>query len=376
MRIKKQEIMKLYDREKPFNTLPLLPPDDKKLQSLTIMKKLVSANRLLAKLDGISTSLPNPNMLINTLTLQEARSSTEIENIFTTDDELYKAISTPDTKVNPAAKEVLKYRESLWAGVKSIQDKNKITEQQIKNIFQTIKETKSGYRIPTIKTVIRKGGSSITSGQVIYTPPRGEGVIEEKMKNWIDFVNDDKKFGYDPLLKMAISHYQFEAIHPFEDGNGRTGRILNLLVLINKGLLTYPILYLSKYIIQNKSEYYACLGDVTERGDWESWILYMLEAVEKTSAYTIGKIADINEQMAETSRYVAKKLPNIDKAVIESIYTQPYIRAVHLIGLKIKSRNTATKYLMQLEKTGVLELKIVGREHIYINKGLVDLLSN
>lgn len=368
--------MQPYDREKPFNNLPLLPPEDKKIQSLSIMNKLISANRELARLDGISSSLPNPNMLINTITLQEARSSTEIENIFTTDDELYNALSTADTKINPATKEVLKYRESLWTGVKIIQQENTITEKQIQKIFQTIKESNSGYRIPTINTVIRKGGSSITSGQIVYTPPRGEGIIEEKMKNWIEFVNNDQKYKYDPLLKMAISHYQFEAIHPFIDGNGRTGRILNLLLLINKGLLTHPVLYLSKYIIQNKNEYYACLGDVTQRGDWESWIMYILEAVEQTSKYTVRKILDITKQMEDTNIYVAKKLPNIDKAIIESLYFQPYIRAIHLLGAKVKSRNTATKYLVQLEKIGVLEFKKVGRENIYINKGLVDLLSS
>lgn len=365
-----------YDRKHPYNELPKLPPAEDKIQTVEILKKLISANKALAKLDGISSKLPNPEMLVNTITLQEARTSTEIENIFTTDDELYKAASSDTEHANPATKEVLKYRESLWEGVRAVKTDKFIDEQHVITVYRKVKDTNLSYRPSHLTTVIKKAGNSLTSGEVVYTPPRGEGILQGFMKNWVEFLNNDDDYNYDPLLKLAITHYQFEAIHPFNDGNGRTGRILNLLVLIKNGLLTTPILYLSKYIIQNKDEYYECLGGVTERKDWKSWILFILDAVEQTSNYTISKINEITEQLNTTAAFVAKKHPHIDKEIIEMIFTQPYVRGINLLGDKIKSRNTAAKYLKQLAEIEVLESKKIGRESIYINNALLDILSH
>ena len=368
--------MTIFDRTKPFNSLPPLPPEESIIFSKEVLLKLAEANRSLGKLDGISSKLPNPRMLINTISLQEAKSSSEIENIFTTDDELYKALSTTDTKISPAAKEVLRYRESLWAGVKSIEKEERISLDTIINIFQTIKESTHGIRSEQSGVRIIKGGRSSTSGEVVYTPPRGDKLLQDLLQNFLTYINDDERYTDDPLLKMVISHYQFEAIHPFTDGNGRTGRILNTLILINKGLLTYPILYMSSYIIDHKENYYHYLNGVSSRDDWKRWLIYMLEAVRLTADYTVFKIEEIMSQFSETRKYIEKHLPKMEYSVMEAIFTQPYIKAIHLVGDKIKSRNTARKYLDQLCDIQVLELKHIGNENVYINNELVRILEN
>lgn len=365
-----------FDRNKPFNQLSLLPPADNKIFTKEILLKLAEANRSLGKLDGISQKLPNPLMLVNTISLQEAKSSSEIENIFTTDDELYKAISTTDTKISPAAKEVLRYREALWQGINDIENKNKFNRDLVIKVFQKIKDTSTGIRSPQSNVRIIKGGQSLTSGEVVYTPPKGESIIEKLLDNFIEFINDDNKFPVDPLLKMAISHYQLEAIHPFSDGNGRAGRILNILILIQKGLLKYPILYLSKYIINNKDSYYYYLNAVSSRNDWKNWLLFILNAVKETADHTIFKIEEITQQFQDTRKYVEKKFPKIDFSIMEAIFTQPYIKAIHIVGDKIKSRNTARKYLDQLCEIQVLELKHIGNENVYINNDLVRILES
>ncbi len=367
--------MNAFDRSKPFNQLPVLPPDDPLIYSKEVLLKLAEANRSLGKLDGISSKLPNPKMLINTISLQEARSSSEIENIFTTDDELYKALSTTDTKISATAKEVLRYRESLWAGVRSIEQEERINLSTIIDIYQTIKETQNEIRPEQSNIRIIKEGRSRTSGEVVYTPPKGDELLTGLLHNLLEYINDDDLHRADPLLKMVISHYQFEAIHPFTDGNGRTGRILNTLVLINKGLLAYPILYLSSYIIDNKESYYHFLNGVSSRGDWERWLVYMLEAVRATANYTVFKIEEIMLQFTETRKHIEKHLPKMEYSVIEAIFTQPYIKAIHIVGDKIKSRNTARKYLDQLQEIKVLELRHIGNENVYINNDLVRILE-
>ncbi len=340
------------------------------------MLTLAKAHRSLGNLEGISKTLPNPLMLVNTIYLQEAKSSSEIENIFTTDDELYKAISTTDTSVSPAAKEVLRYRESLWSGVSSLKQVQQIDLDAIIRIYQNIKQTQTGIRSEHSNVRIIKGGQSITSGETVYTPPRGDNILKELLNNCLTFINHDEKFDIDPLLKMAISHYQFEAIHPFPDGNGRTGRILNLMILMHKGLLTHPILYLSKYIINNKDSYYHCLNGVSARGDWESWLIYMLTAVNETANYTVMKIEEIMLQFEETRKHVEKNFPKLDYYILEAIFAQPYIKAIHIVNEKIKSRNTARKYLDQLCDIGVLELRHIGNENVYINNDLVRILES
>jgi len=368
--------MTSFNRTKPFNQIPLLPPEDKKIFTKEVLLSLAKAHRSLGKLDGISKKLPNPLMLVNTISLQEAKSSSEIENIFTTDDELYKAISTTDTSISPAAKEVLRYRESLWTGVQSIRQHKGIDLNTIIQIYQNIKQTQTGIRSEHSNVRIIKGGKSITSGEVVYTPPRGDQILNELLNNCSAYITNDKQFDIDPLLKMAISHYQFEAIHPFSDGNGRTGRILNLMILINKGLLTHPILYLSKFIINNKDSYYHYLNGVSARGDWERWLIYMLTAVNETADYTVEKIEEIMQQFEETRKHVDKHFPKLHYTVLEAIFTQPYIKAIHIVSEKIKSRNTARKYLDQLCEIQVLELRHIGNEIVYINNDLVRILES
>ncbi|MCF8370819.1 MAG: Fic family protein [Bacteroidales bacterium] len=366
----------MFDREKPFNDLPLLPPSEDKILTKEVLLLLSQANRSLGKLDGMSQRLPNPLMLVNTIALKEAKSSSEIENIFTTEDELYKALSTTDTNISPAAKEVLRYRESLWEGINSLANKTELDFNTLISIYQKIKETSQGVRSPQANVRIVKGGSSLTSGKVVYTPPNNEGLIVKLYQNLLDFINDDEKYPYDPLLKMAIAHYQFEAIHPFSDGNGRTGRILNVLILIKKDILKFPILYLSKYIIRNKDDYYHLLNSVSTLGSWERWLKFMLLALKETANYTIFKIDEIMDQFQSTRLYVEQKLPNIPFFLLEAIFTQPYIKAIQVVGDKIKSRNTARKYLDQLCEINVLELKKIGNENVYINNDLMRIIED
>jgi len=364
-----------FERTAPFNTLPLLPPNDSKIYDKEVLLLLAKAHRSLGKLEGISRKLPNPLMLVNTISLQEAKTSSEIENIFTTGDELYKAISTTDSLISPAAKEVLRYREALWTGIDHIQKQGSIDLNAIIRIYQNIKQTQTGIRSAHSNVRIIKEGKSITSGEVVYTPPKGDDILIILLNNLLSFLNNDKEFNLDPLLKMAIGHYQFEAIHPFPDGNGRTGRILNTLLMMNKGLLSHPILYLSKYIINHKDSYYYYLNGVSSRGDWKRWLLYMLTAVDDTANYTVMKIEEITQQFDATRAHIEKHIPKLDFAVTEAIFTQPYIKAIHLLSEKIKSRNTARKYLDQLCNIQVLELRHIGNENVYINHDLVRILE-
>ncbi len=370
--------MQPFDRKKPFNDLPLLPPKEDIENNPAILKRLVSASRALATVNGNLNRLPNPLMLINTLALQEAKTSTEIENIFTTDDELYKAISETynEVKINPATKEVLKYREALWAGYKELQTHNKIGTNLIKQIFNQIKETTSGYRPPQAQVVIKRGESEFRQGEIIYTPPRGVSIIEKLMDNLVDYLNDDDKYPVDPLLKMCIAHYQFEAIHPFQDGNGRTGRILNLLYLFSKGLLSQPVLYLSKFIILNKDDYYFKLGKVTQTNSWEDWINFMLEATEKTSILTNTRINEILSQMESTLEYAKGKIKWYNKEVNEAIFSQPYIKP-NMIGKIIgkTSRTTLTKYMNELVNYKIVTPIKDGIEVFYINEDLLRILE-
>src|SRR5688572_14788411 len=367
-----------YDRNNPFNDLPLLPTPKDVDNDSQILKKLVKASRALASVNSNVLRLPNPDMLINTIGLQEAKTSTAIENIFTTEDELYKAIS--DTagreKSNPATKEVLRYREALWGGYQTLQEKKSINLALITKIFQQIKDTKGGLRPPQSLVVIKRGASEIKPGEVIYTPPRGEGVIENLMNNLIEYLNDDIRYTTDPLLKMCIAHYQFEAIHPFHDGNGRTGRILNLLYLVNKNLLSRPILYLSNYIIQYKDEYYYNLAAVTQRASWKSWLLYMLDAVENTSLLTNDLINQIVNQMEITLEHGRKHIKWYNKDVNEALFSQPYSRP-KLIGdaLKKSSRTTITKYMDELVDAKILTPKKEGKEVYYLNDDLIRILE-
>ena len=364
-----------HDRNKPYNHLPILPPEDEKIISLDVLKALNEANKALAELKGYAKKLPNQSMLVNTIALREAKASSAIENIFTTDDELYQAISINDTGLNQNAKEVLKYRQALWTGFEHIQKNKKVDLKLMIQLYQEVKEMSDGIRPAQTETVIKKRGNGLLSGNVIYTPPRGEHIIEEKLNNLIEFINDDEKYDYDPLLKLAISHYQFEAIHPFRDGNGRTGRILCILLLVQKGLIELPILYLSAFIINKKDDYYHLLNQVTSQRTWKNWILYILQAVEETSKYTIQKIEQIDRLYQTTTEFINTELPHIRKETIEKIFEQPYISPKSLIDQNVKSVNTAKKYLKEMEQLGITSPKKVGKEIIYINVDLLNILS-
>lgn len=364
-----------YDRNQPYNQLPLLPPPDNNVITVEILQAVNKANKALAELKGYAKRLPNQSMLVNTIALREAKASTAIENIFTTDDDLYKALSGNDSGLEGNAKEVMRYREALWNGFYLINKSGDFNIDLMIKIYQEIKEMQDGIRPPQTETTIKKRGSGILGGTVIYTPPRGERVIQEKLDNLIIYLNDDKKYSYDPLIKLAVSHYQFEAIHPFRDGNGRAGRILSILLMIQKKLLDVPILYLSAYIIENKDDYYASLNNVTTLENWKGWILYMLRAIEETSVYTLKKINDIDNLFQKTYGLINRRLPHIHKETIEKIFEQPYISPKKLLGQDIKSINTAKKYLEQMEKSGIMVPKKFGKEIIYLNIDLFNLLS-
>jgi Fic family protein len=359
----------MYDKDRPYNELPLLPPKVD-IENVEVLKKTIKANRALAKLVGSSKQLPNQTMLINSIVLQEAKLSSEIENIVTTNDELYRAFSADGRVVEPNTKEVLHYQEALWQGFTYVKEKGFINTNLFIKLYNIIKETSAGIRNTT--------GTKITShktNEVIYTPPEGESVIRDKLKNLEDFINGEDEL--DPLIKMAVMHYQFEAIHPFADGNGRAGRILNILYLVNQQYLDLPILYLSKFIIENKSGYYKGLRKITEENEWHPWIIYMLEAVEQTAFYTQLKIDAIINLMRTTGDKLQKDLPDLyTKDLLEIIFSQPYCKRKFLEDAGIVKVKTAGAYLGRLEGAGFLHSRKIGKEKLYINKPLFDILKS
>lgn len=359
----------MYKKDVPYNDLPLLPPMAE-IENVEVLKKTIKANRALAKLVGSSKQLPNQSMLINSIVLQEAKLSSEIENIVTTNDELYKAFSADGNSVEPDTKEVLHYQEALWYGYNFVKEKGFLSTNLFVKLYNIVKETDAGVRNTT--------GTKITSHktkEIIYTPPEGEDVIRQKLKNLEDFINTDDEL--DPLIKMAIMHYQFEAIHPFADGNGRTGRILNILYLVNQQYLELPIIYLSKFIIENKGDYYNGLRQITEGQKWHTWIIYMLDAVEQTAMYTQSKIDSIVNLMKETGDRMHKVLPDFySKDLLETIFQQPYCKRKFLENAGIVKVKTAGTYLSKLEEAGFLYGRKIGKEKLYINKPLFDILKS
>lgn len=350
-----------FDRQQPYNDLPLLPPGVE-LETKAVLKQAISANRMLANLRGLAAQIPNQGMLISSIVLQEARLSSEIENIVTTNDELYRADADPDGKTDPHTKEVLRYREALYLGFQALKERPLAT-----NLFTEIVR-----RIKQIDLDIRAvPGTALKNdvGEVVYTPPVGAAVIRDKLANLEQFIHADD--GIDPLIKMAVMHYQFEAIHPFPDGNGRTGRILNLLYLVDKKLLDIPVLFLSRYIIANRADYYNGLRGVTEKQDWEAWILYMLRAVESTARQTYDQVLRIRVLMEDVRARVQTEAPAIySKDLIEVIFKHPYTKIQFLVDANIAKRQTASTYLQALAGLGVLRESKHGREKYYINDAL------
>jgi Fic family protein len=365
------------DRNVPWNTLPELPIDKNLYEDVEIYSQLGNAKAALGRLQGRSIVIPNQGLLINSISLQEAKASSAIENIFTTDDELYQAYSEEQIQqLNGPSKEVLYYREALWEGYTYLKEEQVFDENYFVKMYRIVSQFNDGIRTPIAQIVIKEGGTGPNAGKVSYTPPRGKGVVEAKLHNLIEFLNDDKAYPIDPLLKMAIGHFQFEAIHPFRDGNGRTGRIFNIHYLTKKGLLDYPILFLSRYIMDHEEDYYAGLAGVTQRGSWKSWLLYMLKAVEVTSNITYDKINDIVSAKDAILKAIIEDT-NIARpeSLVNAIFTQPYTRVKHLVGGNIYAENTARKYLDQLTDMGVLEKRVIGKGNYYLNLELYRILS-
>lgn len=365
------------DRNKPWNELPLLPIHEKLYRTIDILEQLGKSKAALARLHGRSVVIPNQGMLINTISLQEAKISSEIENIFTTDDELYKAYSDNSINLSGASKEVLRYREALWSGFNYLKQNTYFDQQYFINIYREVKQATDGIRPPFSNTTIKQGGTGFNAGQVIYTPPKGVELIQEKLENLIHFLNDDEQFNIDPLLKMAIAHYQFEVIHPFRDGNGRTGRIFNINYLTNKNLLDTPILFLSRYILDHKEDYYSGLMKISQRGNWKDWLLFMLRAIEHTSNLTYDKINDIVAAKNSILEYILQEKHNFKnpELLIESIFNQPFTKVKHLVDSGLYAENTARKYLNTLCELNVLEKKKIEGQHYYLNIELYRILS-
>lgn len=354
-----------FDRTKPYNQLPLLPPSIE-LETKVVLKQAIAANRALADLKGLARQIPNQGVLINGIVLQEARLSSEIENIVTTNDELYRAAADLEGSADPHTKEVLRYRQALWSGFQGLQARPLSTNLFI-DIVRNIKQADMDIRKVT--------GTALKSqqGDVVYTPPEGEGIIRDKLANLESFIHADD--GLDPLVRLAVIHYQFEAIHPFPDGNGRTGRIINILYLVEKGLLEIPVLFLSHYILRNKAAYYAGLRGVTEEGSWEPWLLFMLQAIEETAQKTSSRVQRILAMMDEVKATIQEQASRIySKDLVEIIFMHPYCKIRFLEEAGIAKRQTASEYLKALAVIGILRPEKVGREVYYINDRLYKVL--
>ena len=356
-----------YSAEIPYNDLPLLPPKAE-IENLAILKKTILASRALSELKGAITNLPNPALFIDTIQLQEAQASSAIENIVTTHDELFKSSIAEKIIDNPAIKEVLHYKDALWYGLDIMKKRPVLTTSLFIKLVQIIKENSAGIRNAP-GTQLKNPGT----GKVIYSPPEGENVIREKLKNLEDFIHAED--GIDPLVKMAIIHYQFEAIHPFFDGNGRTGRVILLLYLKLRDLLDIPALFLSRFILENKSAYYQNLKEVTEKNRWQNWILFMLEMIEKTAKKDRSRISLIEQLMSEMGADIQRQLPKVySRDLMEVLFHLPYSKRQFLVSAGLGNLKTVGNYLKELENAGYLKSEQVGKEKLYLNFKLLEIL--
>lgn len=348
--------------------LPL--PNIEQWETRAVLKKTAEAHRYLAELKGVAASIPNQAILINTLSLQEAKDSSEIENIVTTHDELYKANLFEESIKNPATKEVQDYAQALKQAF-AVVLKNKIIRlKDILTVQKNLEHNNAGLR--------RLPGTDLKNtktGKTIYTPPQHPSEIEMLMENLVQYINDESMCDADPLVKMAIIHHQFESIHPFYDGNGRTGRIINILYLVAKDLLNLPVLYLSRYMIKNKAEYYHHLQAVRETGKWEQWLLYMLSGISETAKNTISLVIEIKILMKSVKHRMRDELPKIYRQdLLNNMFHHPYTKIEFIVDELNVSRITATKYLELLVKHDFLEKQKIGRVNFYINTPLCALL--
>ena len=344
--------------------------DARRFETPAILKLLASSSRKLAELKGIAASIPNQGILINTLGLQEAKDSSEIENIVTTHDELFKDEVLPETFANPAAKEVLRYRQALMVGFELVRQSGLLTSNNIIKIQGELERNNAGFRkLPG--TALKDG-----SGRTVYTPPQDPEEIKSLMRDLERFINEPDLFDADPLIKMALIHHQFESIHPFYDGNGRTGRIINVLYLVKEGLLDIPVLYLSQHIVRNKRAYYDLLQRVRIDDVWEDWVLYMLEAVEMTAGRTLLTVQAIKTALMDYKHRIRDQHKFYSQDLINNLFSHPYTKIEFLQrDLKV-SRMTATRYLDALSDTGFLIKRKIGRGNFYVNVALNQILLN
>lgn len=356
-----------WNPSKPYNDLPLLPPEQD-LETKSILKACISARAALAELNQSAKLIPNQSILINTLPLLEAQSSSEIENIVTTTDKLFQ-YAQEEQNADSATKEALRYRTALFTGFQELVKKPLNTNTCIAICSQIKGQQMQIRKVPGTALASDK------SGTVIYTPPEGEEVIRHLLGNWEQFIHNETDL--DPLIRLAVAHYQFEAIHPFTDGNGRTGRVVNSLYLIQEELLTLPILYLSRYIIQNKQDYYRLLLKVTKEQAWEEWITFILRGIAETSHWTTEKIQAITQLAEHTREFIKESLPKVySYELVDLICEQPYCRINNLVEREIAKRQTASVYLKQLCDIGVMKEIDAGREKLFIHTKLLELLSS
>jgi Fic family protein len=353
-----------------MNILPPTIPLEQ-LETRQVLRKLTTARAALAELKGMAGTIPNERILIDTLSLQEAKDSSEIENIITTHDEIYGSQSGDGAFSSPAAKEVHRYAEALKVGFEHVRTNGFIHLKLILTIQEQIEGNSAGIR--------RQPGTKLVNditGETVYTPPQDYDTIMGLMGNLEQFINDQLEYETDPLIKMAIIHHQFESIHPFYDGNGRTGRIINILYLIQKGLLNLPILYISRYIIRHRQEYYRLLQTTRDRGTWEEWVIYMLDAVEKTALDTTATVKAIKSLMQQQKQRIRSEYPRIySQDLINNLFRHPYTKIALLERDLGVTRLTARKYLETLCEMGILTKTKVGRSNFYLNKQLFPLLQ-
>lgn len=354
----------------PALLTPLEQLDVTRFESPAILKKLALASRHLAELKGIASSIPHQGILINTLGLQEAKDSSAIENIITTHDALFKDDVLPDAFANPAAKEVLRYRQALRVGYEQVQRSGLLTANHIIEMQAELERNNAGFRkLPG--TALKDGG-----GNVIYTPPQDPSEIVALMRDLERFINDGALYAADPLIKMALIHHQFESIHPFYDGNGRTGRILNVLYLVKEGLLDIPVLYLSSHIVRTKADYYRLLQTVRQEDRWEEWVLYMLEAVEKTAVQAIATIQAIKVALLDYKHRIRADHKFYSQDLINNLFTHPYTKIEFIQRDLQVSRITASKYLEALAAGGFVQKQKIGRSNYYVNIALNAILMS
>lgn len=359
--------MRKFDPARPYNDLPPLPPAAE-IETRPVLKMCIEARAALAALKQAGTLIPNQSVLINTIPLLEAQASSEIENIVTTTDALFKYAQLAHDNADAATREALRYRTALREGIESLQRRPLSTSTAVR-ICSTIKGAPMD-----IRKIPGTALQNQATGKTIYTPPVGEALLRKKLANWENFIHNEPAI--DALVRMAIAHYQFEAIHPFTDGNGRAGRVLNQLMLVEQGLLDLPVLYLSRYIIKHKADYYRLLLAVTQNAKWEEWILYMLRGVFETANWTIAKIHAIRDLMAQTTEYVRAQAPRLyTRELVELIFVQPYCRIQNVVESGLGHRETASIHLKALSGIGVLREAKVGREKLFIHPKFMGLLT-